>query len=64
MSTMSREFRSRIKGRVSRVFETPERGSVTLEQVIWYAVIGAAAVVVVGLLVAAIMSYAGQVPTG
>lgn len=64
MSTLSREFISRTKGRISRLLETAERGSITLEQVIWYAVIGVAAVAVVAALVAIINNFVGQVPTG
>lgn len=64
MSTLSREFRSRMKGRLARLAEAPERGSVTLEQVIWYAVIGVLAVAVVAAISAAIMAFVGQIPTG
>jgi hypothetical protein len=64
MSTLSREFISRTKGRIARLLETPERGSITLEQVIWYSVIGVAAVGVVAALVVIINTFVSQVPTG
>ena len=47
MSTLSREFLSRMRGRAARFTEEPERGSITLEQVIWTAGIALAAVAVV-----------------
>lgn len=39
MSTLSREFLSRMRGRAARFTEEPERGSITLEQVIWLSLI-------------------------
>ena len=64
MSTLSREFLSRMRGRAARFTEEPERGSITLEQVIWTAGIALAAVAVVAIIVPAINAYAGQIPTG
>lgn len=64
MSTLSREFLSRMRGRAARFTEEPERGSITLEQVIWTAGIALAAVAVVAIIVTAINAYAGQIPTG
>lgn len=65
MSTLSRQFFARSRGRVTRFFhEEPERGSITLEQVIWYAAIGVVAVAVVAGIVAAINAFANQIPTG
>ena len=64
MSTLSREFLSRMRGRAARFTEEPERGSITLEQVIWTAIIAGGAVLVAGAVLAAIMAYSGQIPTG
>ena len=64
MSTLSREFLSRMRGRAARFTEEPERGSITLEQVIWTAIIAGGAVLVAGVVLAAIMAYSGQIPTG
>lgn len=64
MSTLSKEFLSRMRGRATRLTNEPERGSITLEQVIWTAGIAVAAVAVVVAIVAAINAYAAQIPTG
>ena len=64
MSTLSREFLSRMRGRAARFTEEPERGSITLEHVIWTAIIAGGAVLVAGVVLAAIMAYSGQIPTG
>lgn len=64
MSTLSREFLSRMRGGAARFTEEPERGSITLEQVIWTAIIAGGAVLVAGVVLAAIMAYSGQIPTG
>lgn len=64
MSTLSREFLSRMRGRAARFTEESERGSITLEQVIWTAIIAGGAVLVAGVVLAAIMAYSGQIPTG
>ena len=64
MSTLSREFLSRMRGRAARFTEEPERGSITLEQVICTAIIAGGAVLVAGVVLAAIMAYSGQIPTG
>ena len=64
MSTLSREVLSRMRGRAARFTEEPERGSITLEQVIWTAIIAGGAVLVAGVVLAAIMAYSGQIPTG
>ncbi|MGC5224520.1 hypothetical protein ACPW96_18295 [Micromonospora sp. DT81.3] len=65
MSTLSREFRSRIRGRVTRfTTEDPERGAISLEQVIWASIIGAAAVIAAGAIVAIIVTFTSQIPTG
>ena len=64
MSTLSKEFLSRMRGRAARLTNEPERGSITLEQVIWTAIIAGGAVLVAGVVLAAIMAYSGQIPTG
>ncbi|WP_065569688.1 hypothetical protein [Microbacterium oleivorans] len=64
MSTLSKKFLSRMRGRAARLISEPERGSVTLEQVIWYAIIGVAAVAVATGLVVLINNFLSQVPTG
>ena len=64
MSTLSRDFLSRMRGRAARFTQDPERGSITLEQVLWTAGIAVAAVAVVAIIVAAITAYASQIPTG
>jgi hypothetical protein len=65
MSTLSREFFARTRGRITRfTTQDPERGAITLEQVIWASIIGAAAVVAVGAVVAIIVTYTSQIPTG
>ena len=56
MSTLSREFLSRMRGRAARFTEEPERGSITLEQVIWTAIIAGGAVLVAGVVLAAPLS--------
>ena len=64
MSTLSREFLSRMRGRAARFTEEPARASTTLEKVIWSAGSEPAAVAVVAQSVTAINAYAGQIPTG
>ena len=55
---------SNLLGKIDGLKTRDERGSVTLEQVIWTAGIAVAAVAVVVAIVAAINAYAGQIPTG
>jgi len=69
MSTLSKDFISRLRGRAARFIpdefqDEPERGASTLEYVILAAGICVAAVIVVGIIVAAINTYGGQIPKG
>ncbi|GAA1724287.1 hypothetical protein [Microbacterium paludicola] len=64
MSTISRETRSALRGRIRTLFAESERGAVTLEQVLWAAGIGIVAVAVIAGIVAIINSFAAQIPTG
>lgn len=65
MRTLSREALSRIRGRVrSYTHIEADRGAVTLEQVLWTAGIGVAAVAVIAVVVTIINTYTAQIPTG
>jgi hypothetical protein len=64
MSTISRETRSALRGRIRTLIAEAERGAVTLEQVLWAAGIGAVAVIVIGVIVGIINGLAANIPTG
>lgn len=65
MRTLSREALSRIRGRVrSYTHIDADRGAVTLEQVLWAAGIGIAAVAIIAIVVGILNSFAAQIPTG
>lgn len=65
MRTLSREALAQIRGRVtSYVRQDTERGSITLEQVMWAAGIGIVAIAVIAVVVTAIRAFSEQIPTG
>lgn len=64
MSTLSKETLTALKGRIRAYTHDDAEAGVTLESVIMYSLIGAAAVVVAGIIVAAIMAFAANIPAG